>query len=201
MHPALTTGFAAGLGLIVAIGAQNAFVLRQGLVRRHRLALVAFCATADALLIVAGVAGLGRLLTARPALADALRLGGAAFLAAYALLAAGRAWRGGALSDGRAETLPLGPTLLTCAGLTFLNPHVYLDTVVLLGGLANGHGDAGRWFFALGAALASIAWFSALAYGASALAPVLRTRRAWRVLDAGIALLMAVLAGLLLGDA
>ena len=194
---AAATGAALGLTLIVAIGAQNAFVLRQGLRREHVGPIVAFCAVADALLMVAGVAGLAQLLGDRPALAWALTAGGAAFLAVYGLRALQRAARPAALqaAEGTAAmTLP--QALAQTAAFTLLNPHVYLDTVVLVGTVGAQMGQA-RWWFAAGAAGASVLWFTSLGYGARLLAPVFARPRAWQVLDALIGVTMLVLSGLL----
>lgn len=192
MTPALQ-GFLTCLGLIVAIGAQNAFVLRQGVRREHVGLVVALCAAADAVLISAGVAGLGPLVARHPAALAAARWAGAAFLAGVAVAAAWRAVRGGAAlepGDGRAGGR--GATVAACLAFTFLNPHVYLD-MVLLGSLAGRHGDA-RWAFAVGAATASVAWFCALGFGAGRLRPVFARPAAWRVLDGAIAAVMAGLA-------
>lgn len=184
-------GFVAGAGLIIAIGAQNAFVLRHGLQRHHVGLVVASCVLADLVLIVCGVAGIGVLLRQWPAGLEALRFGGAAFLGGYGLLAARRAWRGGKalqpLATGNADRWR---TLLVCLGLTLLNPHVYLDTVVLLGSLSNHYPGAMRWAFASGACAASVLWFVSLGYGARLLLPVFSDRRAWRLLDAMMAIVM-----------
>ncbi|RMI09068.1 LysE/ArgO family amino acid transporter [Cellulomonas triticagri] len=195
------TGLAFGLSLIVAIGAQNAFVLRTGLRGRHVLPVVAVCALSDAVLITAGVGGLGTLVDRYPAVLVAARVGGAVFLAGYAVVAARRAWRptGDVLTDeapapGRAGLLPV---LGTALALTWLNPHVYLDTVVLLGSVAGTHGDL-RWWFGAGAVLGSLVWFAALGYGARLLRPVFARPAAWRVLDATIAVVMATIAASLL---
>jgi L-lysine exporter family protein LysE/ArgO len=217
-------GVGLGLSLIVAIGAQNLFVLRQGLRREHVIPVAAICAISDAALIVLGVSGVGLVLQAVPWLIDVVRWAGAAFLLVYGLLAARRALRpGGAVldaarsdaapdpaepprteTDAAASALPPGttlspprprlvPVLLTCLALTWLNPHVYLDTVFLLGSVANTHGD-GRWWFAAGAVLASVAWFFGLALGARYLSRWLSTPRAWRILDGVIAIVMIALA-------
>ena len=193
MHDALA-GFATSLALIVAIGSQNAFVLRQGILREHVLALVTFCALSDALLIIAGVAGGGALVQQYPQTLEAARIGGTVFLAAYALFAALRALHPAALLPLDAPGLSLPAALATCFGFTFLNPHVYLDTVVLLGALASQRAEAGRWWFAMGAASASLCWFAALGFGARLLRPVFALPLAWRVLDAVIAATMASLA-------
>jgi L-lysine exporter family protein LysE/ArgO len=189
-------GFAASLVLIVAIGAQNAFVLRQGLRREHVLPVVLFCAVSDLMLIAAGIAGLGAVVTARPTAVTVIRWAGAAFLFTYAALAAKRAWRPGTLKPTDRAPATLRATLLTCLALTYLNPHVYLDTVLLLGSVAQQH--AHRWLFGIGAAVASGVWFSALGLGAHRLAPVLSRPAAWRVLDGLIAVVMAGVATTLL---
>ena len=196
--PAIVTGASGlglGLSLIVAIGAQNAFVLRQGLRGEHVAAVVAVCAASDAVLIAAGVAGTGALLRHVPWLVPMVRWGGAAFLLAYAVLAA---WRGlhpaSALTiDGAAERPGLRPVLLTCVALTWLNPHVYLDTVVLLGSVAATYGDD-RWYFGAGAIVASALWFTGLGVGARLLRPLFARPRAWQLLDGAIAVVMATLA-------
>lgn len=193
------TGFLTSAALIVAIGGQNAYVLRQGLRREHALPLALFCSGTDAVLIFAGIAGLGALISNDPSLLEVVRYGGAAFLFCYALAAARRALRGEALAMVNAEAVTLGKALLTCAAFTFLNPHVYLDTVVLLGSLGSQQGD-GRWEFGVGAALASVAWFLLLAYGARLLVPLFAKPLAWRILDTAVAVLMFSLGlALLLG--
>ena len=207
MLPAVASGLALGLSLIVAIGAQNLFVLRQGIRREHTLAVALVCAVSDALLIAIGVSGLGAVLHAVPWLIDAVRWAGAVFLAVYALLAARRALRpsGDVLGAGD-ESIEAGgsvaapptrgrllPALLTCLALTWLNPHVYLDTVVMLGNLANQHGPD-RWWFTLGACLASLIWFPALGYGARALAGPLGRPGVWRLIDLVIGMVMIAIA-------
>lgn len=230
----LLAGLGLGFSLIIAIGAQNLFVLRQGLRREHVLVVAAICAASDAVLIVLGVSGIGLVLHAVPWLVDVARWAGAVFLVGYGLLAARRAWRpsgaaldaadpaagsarpegatpragvhdaaapgpagpagaadGGAASP-RVATAPrtrLVPVMLTCLALTWLNPHVYLDTVFLLGTVANSHGDD-RWIFAAGAIIASIVWFFGLALGARYLSRWLSTPPAWRILDGVIAVVM-----------
>ena len=193
MNDALA-GFATSLALIVAIGSQNAFVLRQGILREHVLPLVAFCALSDALLILVGVAGGGALVQQYPVALEVARIGGALFLAAYALFAARRALHPAAMLPLDAPSLSLPAALATCFGFTFLNPHVYLDAVVLLGAVATQRGEAGRWWFGLGAASASLCWFAALGFGARLLRPVFARPLAWQVLDAIIAVTMASLA-------
>nr|WP_246461289.1 LysE/ArgO family amino acid transporter [Nocardia transvalensis] len=237
--------------MIVAIGAQNAFVLRQGIRGEHILAVVAVCTVSDVVLIAAGVGGVGRFLASTPVLMDVVRYAGAAFLIGYAVLAARRALSPGALTaaedggpvpqaikdaegtaatGGRAATddgdatgrahmtdeaspanggrsaltlaparsstsgtsLALKTTVLTCVALTWLNPHVYLDTVALMGTFANTFGP-GRWYFAAGAMIASLLWFVALGYGGRLLAPVFARPTAWRILDSAIAVIMLAL--------
>ena len=182
-------GFSASFVLIVAIGAQNAFVLRQGLRREHVLPVVLTCAVSDLMLIAAGIAGLGAVVTARPATVTLIRWAGAAFLLTYAALAARRAWRPGTLEPTDRPPATLRATLLCCLALTYLNPHVYLDTVLLLGSVAQQHPH--RWLFGTGAALASVVWFAGLGLGAHRLAPVLSRPIAWRVLDGLVAVVMA----------
>ncbi|MGO2931289.1 L-lysine exporter [Microbacterium sp.] len=188
-------GLGLGLSLIIAIGAQNAYVLRQGIRREHILLVVAICAVSDAVLIAAGVAGLGFLVEQMPWLLVIARWVGAAFLLVYGLLAARRALSGTGetlTADGPANSRPTGRTIavvLTTLALTWLNPHVYLDTVVMLGSVAATHGDD-RWVFAAGAIAASILWFAALGYGARRLSKRLSTPRSWRIVDAMIALIM-----------
>lgn len=190
-------GLGLGLSLIIAIGAQNVFVLRQGIRREHVLVVVVICALSDAVLIAAGVAGLGFLLKTVPWLVDAARVLGAVVLISYGLLAARRAWRGGdqslSVSNAEKRTGRLPAVIALALALTWLNPHVYLDTVLMLGSIAATHGDA-RWLFAAGAMLASVLWFTALGFGARGLARWLNTARAWRILDALIALVMIVIA-------
>lgn len=191
---AAAAGLGFGLSLIVAIGAQNAFVLRQGLRLEHVWAVVAVCALSDAVLIIAGVGGAGAVLGRLPWLLDIVRFAGAAFLLDYGVLAARRALRPSVLQpDSTGPTEGFAATITLCLALTWLNPHVYLDTVVLLGSIANTHGNA-RWWFAAGAVLASIVWFTALGYGARLLRPVFARPAAWRTLDALIAVVMSALA-------
>jgi L-lysine exporter family protein LysE/ArgO len=183
-------GWAMGAGLILAIGAQNALVLRQGLKREHVGAVVAVCTMSDWLLIVLGVFGLGALIQGSPLLLEVFRFGGAAFLLGYALLAAKRAWHPAAGLQAAGPATRLGATLSAAFAFTFLNPHVYLDTVVLLGGLGARQPAALQLPFVAGACVASALWFGLLGFGAAAAAPRLRSARTWRVLDALVALLM-----------
>jgi L-lysine exporter family protein LysE/ArgO len=197
---AALTGLVTGLSLIVAIGAQNAFVLRQGLARQHVGIVVAICAMADVALIVAGVAGIGRIVERAPAALDVVRWLGVAFLTWYGVSSLLRARHAEALEAANERALSRRGAAVRATALTFLNPHVYLDTVLLLGSLAAHQGPTGRWWFALGACVASVAWFTALGYGARLLSPLLRKRRAWQVLDVLIGLTMlAIAAGLALG--
>jgi L-lysine exporter family protein LysE/ArgO len=203
--PVFTQGLALSLGLIVAIGAQNAFVLRQGLRREHVGSVVLFCALADALLITAGVLGMAQALGQRPGLAQAMALAGAAFLAWYGWRALQRARRSSQLQvaeDGAApDRLGRGAAMAQAAAFTLLNPHVYLDTVLLVGSIGAQQPAGLRGWFIAGSSLASLGWFSALGYGARWLAPVFRRPRAWQVLDALIGLTMWVLAALLVRHA
>ena len=200
-------GLLLGFSLIVAIGAQNLFVLRQGIRREHVGLVAGICTASDAALIVVGVSGIGAATQAVPWLAAAARWGGAAFLVGYGALAARRALRprDALVTDDQGDAAASGvggvgtmtrraaaPVALTTLALTWLNPHVYLDTVFLLGSVASTHGD-GRWLFAAGAVVASSVWFFGLAYGARLLRPWLATPQAWRLLDAAIAAVMVAL--------
>jgi len=188
MSDALIVGLLTGLSLIVAIGAQNAYVLRQGLTRAHVGPVVVVCMLSDFALIVAGVAGLGTVVHYAAWAVQAARWLGVAFLTWYALRTAWHALHPAALAAKPAQASPPRSVAVRRAmALTWLNPHVYLDTVVLLGSIAATHGPSGRWWFALGACLASTLWFAALGYGARLLAPLLTSPRAWQVLDLLIA--------------
>ena len=191
-------GLFLGLGLIVAIGAQNAFVLRQGLRREHVGSVVAFCAVADAVLITAGVFGMAQALGDRPMLARGLALGGAAFLAVYGWRALQRARQISALDvTASGQTLSRGAALAQAAAFTLLNPHVYLDTVLLVGSIGAQQPAPFQAWFAAGASTASLLWFSGLGFGARWLAPWFARPRAWQVLDALIGVTMWVLSALL----
>ena len=189
MSSPLLVGFLTSLTLIAAIGAQNAFVLRQGIRGEYVVAVVGVCAISDLLLITAGIAGVGALITAHPQAVTIARFGGAAFLFGYGALAVRRALRPSTMTatpDGPARLISV---VLTCLALTFLNPHVYLDTVVLLGTIANEHAE-GRWLFGVGAASASLVWFTTLGFGARRLAGLFATPVTWRILDGLIAATM-----------
>jgi L-lysine exporter family protein LysE/ArgO len=189
MASPVVIGFLTSFALIAAIGAQNAFVLRQGIRGEHVVPVVALCTVSDLVLIVAGIAGVGALISAHPAAVTVARIGGAAFLIGYGLMAARRAWRPSALRPTADAPARLASVLLTCAALTFLNPHVYLDTVVLLGTVANEHADS-RWLFGVGAVTASAVWFTGLGLGARQLAGLFARPATWRVLDGVIAVVM-----------
>lgn len=194
MLTAAIAGFLLGGTLIIAIGAQNAFVLRQGLKREHVFVLCLICALADAALIVAGVAGLGTLIKQAPALLKAITIGGALFLFVYGILAFRRALHPDALKAGAGGPIPLKQAISICLAFTFLNPHVYLDTVILLGGLSARYEGLDRVAYGAGAVIASFAWFFSLGYGARVLAPVFARPRSWQVLDIIIGLIMWALA-------
>ncbi|MFI9628434.1 LysE/ArgO family amino acid transporter [Streptomyces sp. NPDC052042] len=198
--PAAIAGFGTGLSLIVAIGAQNAFVLRQGARKHAVLAVVGICAVSDVVLIGLGVAGLGAVVTAWPAVLTAVGVAGGGFLICYSVLAARRVLRpvpGQGLTTHGAAAGSVRTAVLTCLALTWLNPHVYLDTVLLLGSVAADRGPL-RWVFGLGAMLASLAWFTGLGYGARLLGGVLSRPGAWRVLDALVAATMLLMGVMLL---
>lgn len=196
--------------LIIAVGAQNVFVLRQGVRREHVLPVVAICAASDALLVLAGTAGLGYLIAEMPWLIVAARWLGGLSLLVYGVFAARRAWSASGESLLADEQTPplrdtqsatrtstrtrtrLATVVLTTLAFTWLNPNVYLDTVLLIGGIAATHGDQ-RWLFASGAIIGSITWFFALGYGARMLGRWLRTPKAWRILDTGIAALLVTM--------
>ncbi|GAC1596241.1 MAG: L-lysine exporter [Pseudarthrobacter sp.] len=190
----VTLGFGTGLALIVAIGSQNAFVLRQGIRGEHVAAVVLVCSVSDAILIAAGIAGVGALLRTNPVIVDVVRFASAAFLVAYGVLATRRAVHPGALtSSGRQPAVGLGAALSTVLALTWLNPHVYLDTVLLLGSVANQQTQDLRWWFGAGAIAASVAWFSALGFGARVLRPFFARPSSWRLLDGLVAAVMLTL--------
>jgi L-lysine exporter family protein LysE/ArgO len=187
---AALAGLGFGLSLIVAIGAQNAYVLRQGLRKEHVFVIVAICALSDALLIAVGVAGLGAIIQQLEWLLLLIEVIGGVFLCTYGVMAAKRAWKPEVLNtDAGGAAISLKVAIGTVLALTYLNPHVYLDTVLLLGSVAGTY-EANRWWFAVGAMFGSIIWFSTLGFGARLLDPVFKKPTAWRVLDAIIAVVM-----------
>ena len=193
------SGLGFGFSLIVAIGAQNAYVMRQGLRREHIGVVVAICALSDVALISLGAAGVGAVISAHPALLVTVTLLGCAVLTWYAVQALRRTVRSEALvADGSGEAVQLVSVATTAAALTWLNPHVYLDTVVLVGSVASTY--AAPWVFAAGAMMASVIWFSGLGFGAQVLRPLFTRPVAWRVFDLAVAAIMiSVAAGMLLG--
>ena len=198
MEFALFKGFAASAALIIAIGAQNAFVLRQGLKREHVLAVVLVCALSDALLITLGIAGLGTLVRQSPLLLEVARYGGALFLIGYGIVAARRAWASAAMSLPPSTPMSLAAALAACLAFTYLNPHCWLDTVVLVGSIASQQPDGQRVWFGAGAVAASFVWFFALGFGARLLDRWFARPLAWKILDGAIALVMWTLAASLL---
>jgi L-lysine exporter family protein LysE/ArgO len=191
---AATSGLLAGLTLIVAIGAQNAYVLRQGLRREHVGAVVAVCALSDVVLIIAGVAGIGVLVERAPTALVVVRWLGVAFLTAYGLMSLWRARSAEGLQAAATAQTSRRGVIARAAALTWLNPHVYLDTVLLLGGIAATHGSQGRWWFGAGACLASVLWFVGLGFGARRAHRLLSSARAWQVLEVLIGLTMLAIA-------
>lgn len=198
---AYLSGFALSAALIIAIGAQNLFVLRQGLRREHVGAIVLFCAAADSILIAAGVAGVGAFLAALPQLTRALSLGGAAFLGWYGVQALRRMAAPGSVEVAAGGGITLGRALAATAGFTFLNPHVYIDTVLLMGAAGAAQPLVLRPVFVAGAASASFLWFSALGYGARLLIPFFARPAAWRLLDAVVGATMLTLSASLIARA
>ncbi len=193
MFPSMIAGFALSFSLILAIGAQNAFVLRQGLRREHVFALCLTCAVSDAILIGAGVAGFGTLAQAAPWFETVMRYGGAVFLIWYALRSFGSAWQGGAVMDtATGQHTSLRAAMLTVLAFTWLNPHVYLDTVVLIGSISAQYPD--RMWFAIGAMTSSFVFFFSLGYGARVLSPIFARPRAWQILDFIIGIVMLMIA-------
>ena len=197
LAPAIA-GLLLGGSLIIAIGAQNAFILRQGLLRQHVFILCLICALSDAVLIGLGVAGLGAIISSSKLLIAVVTLGGAAFLAVYAVMALRRALSPSGLVAAKSGAGSLKTAVLMCLAFTFLNPHVYLDTVLLVGGLSGRYEGTARLAFALGAMSASFIWFFGLGYGARVLEPLFKRPSAWRVLDGLIAAVMALLSASLL---
>ena len=191
--PALISGLFTGLSLIVAIGAQNAFVLRQGLAGKFVFPVAMVSAFLDATLIILGVAGLGALLESVPFLLGLVRWLGAGYLVWFGVSSLRKANSGQSMEVSGQGPATLGRAVIATATFSLLNPHVYLDTVVFLGALASQFGD-NRWWFAAGASVASILWFFGLAYGAKALSPYVANPRFWRILDTVIAFIMFALA-------
>ena len=202
MLTSMLVGFGTGLSLIVAIGAQNAFVLRQGILRQHVLPIVLICGLTDALLEILGIAGIGFVVERAPVVLEVIRWGGVAFLLWYAWGAARRAMQPGVLVADEGDAAGAGSdagslkrAVLACLAITYLNPHVYLDTMVLMGSVGNAQGDPARWWFAMGGGVASIIWFAVLGYGARALTRFFATPRSWQILDWIIVVVMLVIAG------
>lgn len=201
MFAAMSAGFFVSLSLIMAIGAQNALVLRQGLRREHVGTVVAICAVSDAILIAVGVAGFGAVAEAVPWLGTVMRLGGAAFLFVYGAMRFRAAWQGGeALVPTAAPATSRRQVAMTCLLLTWANPHVYLDTLMLIGSISTRHAP-NETAFGIGAVAASLAFFTALGHGARGLAPLLRRPVAWVVLEVAMGLLMWALAAGLVWNA
>ena len=195
-----TSGFLLGISLIAALGAQSLFILQMGLLRQHVLALCTFCACADILLITSGVLGMGTIAASLPWVETMMTFGGAVYLLTHAVISALRATVKRSAGCGAADGMCLRGALLACAACTFLNPHVYLDTVVLMGTYASAYAGYARTAFAVGAIIASAVWFFSLGYGARLLSPLFSRPVAWRMLDAGIAAVMAGLGFALLAS-
>jgi L-lysine exporter family protein LysE/ArgO len=193
---ALIPGFLAGLALIIAIGAQNAFVIKQGLLKQHVLLIVLICAFADACLIFLGTGGLGTLIQRHPSLLEFIRWFGVVYLTWFGLKSVRSAFTAQSLRAAEGDGVPKSKVVATCLAFTLLNPHVYLDTVILLGSLSNQFED-NRWFFACGASLASLMWFSAIGFGARAASRFMSQPIFWKVLDSIIALIMFSIAATL----
>ncbi len=194
MIGAIITGFATGFALILAIGAQNAFVLRQGLLKTHVFPLALFCALSDAVLIVAGVWGFGAVVTLFPSLPLIMAIAGAAFLFCYGMMRFWAAYQGDYAMQVAGKSGTLTATIATAAAFTWLNPHVYLDTLGLIGAISTQFDGINRAGFGVGAVTASFVFFFGLAYGARLLAPMMQSPRAWRILDVIIGVVMLALA-------
>lgn len=190
---AFLPGFFAGLSLIVAIGAQNAFVIRQGLSRQHVVVVVAICALADAALIALGIAGLGALIQGLPWLLEGVRWFGVAYLTWFGIKSVRSAFKSDVMDASGAQTTSLKKVVASVLGFTFLNPHVYLDTVILLGSISNQFASD-RWIFGFGAMTASVVWFSSIGFGARAASRFMSKPIFWRVLDSLIAVVMFTIA-------
>lgn len=193
---AFVPGLLTGLSLIIAIGAQNAFLIRQGLTRKYVAIVVAICAVSDALLIFAGVGGLGLIVSKAPFALELIRWFGVAYLLWFAFKSAKSAFKTEKLEAGQSNSGTLKQVVATTLALTYLNPHVYLDTVIFLGSIGNQFGD-NRWIFAAGAATGSVLWFSAVGFGAKAAAGIMARPIFWRILDSLIAIVMLFIAVLL----
>ena len=193
---AFLPGFLTGLSLIIAIGAQNAFVIRQGLTKKHVLLVVAICAISDALLILLGVAGLGALISGLPWLLEIIRWFGVAYLTWFGIRSIRSAFNTQSLDASGVQSGSAKTVVLSVLGFTFLNPHVYLDTVILLGSIGNQFGQD-KWWFALGAAVSSILWFSSIGFGARAASRFMAKPVFWKILDLVIAAVMFGIAILL----
>ena len=185
---AFLPGFLAGLSMIVAIGAQNAFVIRQGLTRQHVFIVVAICALCDALLIALGIAGLGAIIQGLPWLLEIVRWFGVLYLSWFGIKSVRSAFKNEVMDASGAQTTSLAKVVGAVLGFTLLNPHVYLDTVILLGSISNQFAD--KWAFGFGAMTASAVWFSSIGFGAKAASRFMSKPIFWRVLDSLIAVIM-----------
>ena len=190
---AFLPGFFTGLSLIIAIGAQNAFVIRQGLTRRHVFAVVAICTIIDASLIALGIGGLGAAISGLPWLLEVIRWFGVAYLTWFGIKSVISATKSQTLDPSGVESKSVGKVIATVVTLSLLNPHVYLDTVIFVGGVGNTFGE-NRWYFAFGAMLASLIWFTSIGYGAKAASRFMSKPIFWKILDAVIAVIMFSLA-------
>ena len=190
---ALFSGFAAGLSLIVAIGAQNAFVIRQGLLRSHVLLVVLFCALSDALLIVAGVGGLGAIIHSAPRALEFIRWFGVTYLAWFALKTFLQIFTTQSLTPAHQNSMPRRKVIASLFAFTYLNPHVYLDTVIFLGSISNQFASQ-KWHFALGASLASLLWFTVIGFAAQSVSRYMSRAIFWKIFDSFVALVMAAIA-------
>ena len=183
------SGFFTAISLIAAIGAQNAYVIRQSLTRKHVLLVVVICALADAILIIAGIAGLGALITSAPMLMEFIRWFGVLYLVWFGIKSVRSAFKKQSLDAGSAQSASRKQVVLSILGFTFLNPHVYLDTVILLGSIANQF-QSDRWWFGIGAMMSSVVWFFSIGYGAKAAAKYMAKPIFWKILDLSIAAVM-----------
>ena len=190
---AIVPGFLAGLSLIIAIGAQNAFVIRQGLTKKFVLLTVLICAFSDALLIALGASGLGALIKANKNILEFVRWFGVAYLLWFAFKSARSAFKKEVLNSAGEASADKKSVILTVLGLTFLNPHVYLDTVILLGSISNQFGSD-KWFFVTGAIFASFLWFTSIGFGAKSASRFMSRPIFWKILDSLIAVIMLSIA-------